>query len=303
MSVSHDTSRALAAYGELAQVACPLCRSYSDELYVWAESHYGPEKFRVTRCRTCSMIYTNPQPLTYTTEVAERGVLDRHFSEGKIARHRRMASLVLSVLARYGQGRRVLDFGCGEGAFVAQARSEGWDAMGTDLNRGLVTRANTFWRFDALYPGSLEEFLAVTREPFDAVVTSQVFEHLQDPIHMGRQLRRLLKPRGLLYIDVPNAYQLKEWVKPGTTLDPTAHWNHFTLPTLRRLMSEMGFHVEMASGAPSLVNVYHRLRLGRFANTLGRLSRQLLPSIGSGVSCLGRRTLDCLAIATTLAWA
>ena len=292
MSQSKDRGKPLAAYGELAEVACPLCRSGSYKEYVWAPSHYGPEKFRVTKCQSCSMIYTNPQPVTYTSEVAERGVLNRHFSPPKLERHRRMASLVLSVLARHVKGRRVLDFGCGEGAFVAQARAEGWDAVGTDLNHGLVVHANGYWKFDALRPGSLEEFLTTRPSPFDAVVTSQVFEHLQDPVTIGRQLRQLLKPGGLLYIDVPNANQLKEWFHPGVTLNPTAHWNHFTVSTLRRLMSEMGFVVVTASGAPSLVNVYHRVRLGRVANALGRMSRRLLPPIGSGVSCLGRRTDD-----------
>ena len=285
-----QAGEALAAYGELDEVACPLCRGGSYSVYVWAPSHYGPEKFRVTRCQNCSMIFTNPQPVTYTTEVAERGVLDRHFSPAEIARRRRMASLVLSVLAPHIKGRRVLDFGCGEGAFVAEARADGWDAVGTDLNRGLVMRANEFWKFDALQPGSLDEFLATRPALFDAVVTSQVFEHLQHPIDIGRQLRGLLKPDGLLYIDVPNANQLMEWRRLGVTLDPTAHWNHFTVPTLRRLMAEMGFTVVTASGAPSLVNVFHRLRLGRVANPLGRISRRLLPPIGSGVSCLGRRT-------------
>ena len=290
MHQSTQAGEALAAYGELDEVACPLCRSGSNPLYVWAPSHYGPEKFRVTRCQNCSMIFTNPQPVTYTTEVAQRGVLDRHFRQQKSHGAAAWRPWGLSVLAPHIKGRRVWDFGCGEGAFVAEARADGWDAVERpDLNRGLVTRANEFWKFDALQPGSLDEFLA-TRPALLTRSSRRRCSSTAASIDIGRQLRGLLKPDGPLYIDVPNANQLMEWRRLGVTLDPTAHWNHFTVPTLRRLMAEMGFTVVTASGAPSLVNVFHRLRLGRVANRLGRMSRRWLPPIGSGVSCLRRRT-------------
>jgi 2-polyprenyl-3-methyl-5-hydroxy-6-metoxy-1,4-benzoquinol methylase len=287
----------LAVNDGLVDVNCPLCGGADHALYTMAPSHYGPERFRVTRCRECRMIFTNPQPTTYIQEVADRGVLGRHFDEGKLASRRRVASFVLSVLAPLSPGRRILDFGCGEGAFVAQAVAEGWEASGVDLNAGLVEHARRHWGIETLVGGSLEEFLAANPQPYDAIVTSQVFEHLQEPRAMGAALVAMLKPGGVIYIDVPNANQLGEWVQRGKTLDPTAHWNHFTVKTLERLVRDLGCDVVHGTAAPSLVGVYRRVGFDqRTANALGRVSRRTLPGIGTGACVIGRRPTSSMAV-------
>jgi 2-polyprenyl-3-methyl-5-hydroxy-6-metoxy-1,4-benzoquinol methylase len=289
---TNEFNERLAVNDGLQDVQCPLCGGAEHTDYVWAPSHYGPERFRVTRCKRCRMIFTNPQPVTYSTEVAQRGVLGRHFRPATLARRLRIARLMLSVIAPLVPGRRVLDFGCGEGAFVSQALAEGWDALGVDLNAGLVEEANRHWKFEALSACSLDDFVARHPRPFDAIVTSQVFEHLQDPVGMGVALKGLLKPGGVLYIDVPNANQLQEWLSPGRTLDPTAHWNHFTVATLSDLVRRIGCEVVSASGAPSLVNVYHRARLGELSYPLARATRRVFPNVGTGACVIGRRPLD-----------
>lgn len=284
-----ENSPRLAVADGLVEVSCPLCHSSEHTEYVWAPSHYGPEKYRVTRCTACRMIYTNPQPVSYLQEVTNRGVLDRHFRPSKLTRLARVAMLVLSILAPQAAGRRVLDFGCGEGTFVATAADAGWEAVGTDLNAGLVEEANRHWGFDRLHAGSLEEFVATRPAPFDVIVSSQVFEHLQQPVETGRQLVELLRSGGLIYIDVPNANQLGEWLSKGKTLDPTAHWNHFTVDTLSDLVRRMDCDVVSATGAPSLVNVYHDVGAGSAALPLARMTRSVLPNVGSGACVIGRK--------------
>jgi 2-polyprenyl-3-methyl-5-hydroxy-6-metoxy-1,4-benzoquinol methylase len=234
------------------------------------------------------MIFTNPQPPNYVQQVAHRGVLARHLVPEFLERLRRTARFVLDLLQPLASGSRLLDFGCGEGVLVHEARRIGWNAIGLDLNQGLVHAANAHWGFAALLSGSLDEFLRSRPDPFDVIVTSQVFEHLQQPVEFGRQLVSLLKPSGLLYIDVPNVRQLGERLARGRTLDPTAHWNHFSLATLSTLVTRLGCNTVYASGAPSLIEYYHRARLGPLIYPLGRLSKRLLPGIGTGVCVVGR---------------
>jgi len=234
------------------------------------------------------MIFTNPQPTNYVQQVAHRGVLSRHLVPAFLERQRRTARLVLDLLQPLAPGSRLLDFGCGEGVLVHEARRLGWNAIGLDLNQGLVDAANAQWGFAALVPGSLDEFLRSRPDPFDVIVTSQVFEHLQQPVEVGRQLVSLLKPSGLLYIDVPNVQQLRERLARGRTLDPTAHWNHFSQATLSMLVARLGCTAIYSSGAPSLIEYYHRLGLGRLAYSLGRLSKRLLPGIGTGVCVISK---------------
>ena len=266
----------------------PNCDGTDLTLYLYAPSHYGPEKLKITRCRACGMTFTNPQSVSYETRVTERGVLDRHFDPSRLETAKLLASFHLSYLARLAPGRRILDFGCGEGAFVSQARQEGWSAVGVDLNAELVRSANEYWGFNALHHLSLDRLLT-TGWAFDAIYSNQVFEHLRRPVETGRALATLLAPGGVMFLDVPNAKQAAEVLNPGTTLDPTSHFNHFTVETLSQLVEKVGCLPLYQSGSPGLVTAWPRLGMGRWAISLARLTRRLLPDVGSGVCVIGRK--------------
>ena len=113
------------------------------------------------------------------------------------------------------------------------ALEAGWDAVGYDLNHGLVEAANRHWGFKACKAGRLEEIEEAFAGAFDAVLTNQVFEHFQRPLETGMKLVGLLKAGGVLYIEVPNVRRPREWFQRGATLDPTAHWCHFQTATMK----------------------------------------------------------------------
>ena len=271
------------------EVPCPLCGSDQRRLYVRAPSHYGPEKLRVTKCLDCGMIFTNPQLVRYEEKVERRGALDPHFNSERLRMARQKAQLRLSILSQHSVGRSVLDFGAGAGAFTRLAVDEGWDAVGLDLNRGLVEAANSHWGFDAIVAGHLDQFAASNKGSFDAVMANQVLEHIQKPVDLGRTLVSLLKPSGVIYIDVPHVHCPAEWFNRGKTLDPTAHCNHFSTRTLRQLVRDIGCRTVYSSAAPGLVGLYQRLGLGKFSLALGRLTKKVFLPLGSGVCVIGRK--------------
>jgi 2-polyprenyl-3-methyl-5-hydroxy-6-metoxy-1,4-benzoquinol methylase len=195
----------------------------------------------------------------------------------------------LSLVARYISGKKILDFGCGRGAFVATALKEGWDAKGYDLNVGIMEEANKFWKTDVFESGTFDSYAERYAGKFDAVVSLQVFEHLAHPQELGAQVLKLLKPGGVFLIDVPNVNQFGEFRSRGSTLDPTAHLCHFSIKTLSTLMEKLGCEVIYRSGAPSFFSIYNKLRLGSLAYGLGRLSKAILPSIGTGACVIGRK--------------
>ncbi len=235
------------------------------------------------------MIFTNPQAIRYEQRVQERGTLKVHFLERRLSRARVGVRFQLGLLARFARGRRLLDFGAGNGVAVDEGRKLGWDAHGVDLNRGLAAAANEYWGFDAIYGGSLSEYGATSPKPFDAIISNQVFEHLHHPLEVGRSAVSLLNSGGVLFIDVPYAKQPAELVSRGKTLDPTAHVNHFTVRTLQELMGRVGCGVVYCSAAPSLVQLYRRFGMRRLCYPLGRISKRLLPPIGTGVCVIGRK--------------
>lgn len=172
---------------------------------------------------------------------------------------------------------------------VQAAIQEGWSAIGFDLNRGLVEAANRHWSFDALKTGSLKKFYADHVNQFDAIISYQVFEHIQTPLEAGREMVRLLKPGGVLLIDVPNVYQPQEWFSRGKTLDPTSHWCHFSTRTLSDMMKRLGLETVYCSAAPAFCGIYQKLGFTKVCYSLGAITKSILPPIGSGVCVIGRK--------------
>jgi SAM-dependent methyltransferase len=68
--------------------------------------------------------------------------------------------------------------------------------------------------------------LPLADDSFDCVVCTGTFEHIRDPWKATRELMRILKPGGIIYIDVPFIQ--------GYHLDPVDYWR-FTIDGLRVL--------------------------------------------------------------------
>lgn len=111
------------------------------------------------------------------------------------------------------EGKDVADVGCGDGiidlGIVHAARPRrlvGFDILETDTRR-LRDLAAAFGVADAL-PAELEfRRCSATRLPaddasFDFVVSWSAFEHVLDPVGVLREVRRVLRPDGLLMIQL-----------------------------------------------------------------------------------------------------
>jgi SAM-dependent methyltransferase len=112
---------------------------------------------------------------------------------------------IYEFFARFVQGRRVLDLGSGTGYGAAHLRQAGAAAVvGIDRDRKSVAYAR------ARFPMPGLQFLVADAQAlppdlgaFDAVVSSNVFEHLDDPARALGQMRRLLQPGGPFILVVP----------------------------------------------------------------------------------------------------
>ncbi len=102
------------------------------------------------------------------------------------------------------KGKRVLDFGCGEGEqAIFMARSGAAFVVGVDINRGDIAKAS----IKARQLGISEEkiwFVATYQveqyEKFDIILSHNSFEHFEDPVYILKFLRSALNPKGRLYI-------------------------------------------------------------------------------------------------------
>lgn len=106
------------------------------------------------------------------------------------------------------QGASVLDAPCGEGALVAALLQKGYNACGADIDPAaapLLGRA--FRRADLTDP------LPWPADSFDAVLSIEGIEHLENRLAYLRELHRVLKPGGTLILTTPNIVSLRSRVR------------------------------------------------------------------------------------------
>jgi glycosyltransferase involved in cell wall biosynthesis/predicted SAM-dependent methyltransferase len=102
--------------------------------------------------------------------------------------------------------RRLLDVGCGQGAFASTLKRERAleHVAGIEIVQEAFERASQV--LDEAYNADIER-VALPFEPasFDCIVCADVIEHLVDPRTALEKLSTLLTPEGVIVISVPNA--------------------------------------------------------------------------------------------------
>lgn len=108
--------------------------------------------------------------------------------------------------ASIGRGKRVLDLGCRAGALTRHFL-DGNEVVGLDVDRAALAKAEALGIQPIL--ANVEEPLPFEDASFDAVVAGELLEHLQFPDALVAEIRRVLRPGGVIVGSVPNAYRLK----------------------------------------------------------------------------------------------
>ena len=139
-------------------------------------------------------------------------------------------------LAPFLKGKKVLDLGCFTGGRgIAWYERYGLDHItGIDVREEYIEAARQFAAVrgaSADYVLATGEHLPFADESFDAILSFDVLEHVQDIRVTMAECRRVLKPNGLLYVVFPSYFQPLEhhlnlatttpglqWIFPGKTL-------------------------------------------------------------------------------------
>jgi 2-polyprenyl-3-methyl-5-hydroxy-6-metoxy-1,4-benzoquinol methylase len=155
-----------------------------------------------------------------------------------------VADRMVDRLALPRPGARLLDVGCGSGAFLAQMGRMGWDVTGVDPDPGAVAAARR--RGLAVQSGTVYD-AAFPDEHFDAITMNHVIEHLHDIAGTLRECYRILRPGGVLCVVTPNldAQGHREFGRDWYGLDAPRHLVLFTATSLKLTLAQAGFTGEL----------------------------------------------------------
>lgn len=244
---------------EWAPQDCPICEMSASKFLGRRGGSAHRENLgvecRIWKCERCELIFPNPMPkpiggLEQLYAVDPEEYFRHHDSNAKYE----YASMLMQQLNSLSTGKgRLLDIGAGRGEVLRAAREAGWEALGIETSPTFAEHAARHSGAEVLQQ-PLEE-CQFEAESFTAVILGAVLEHLFNPDGAVKEIARILKPGGALFIDVPNEgglyftlgnlYQRLRWRDWVVNLAPTFEPYHvfgFTPKALRMLLAKHGLH-------------------------------------------------------------
>lgn len=243
MSVDPDSS-----------LPCPVCRHPRCRFWRRLEDRFFQvtrEAFLLYRCPGCGLRFQRasdvadripgfyPPGYWWDPEGDPRGV-EGFYREWVLRRDQ--LRFVLSV-APPGNGRRLLDIGCGSGTFLKLAREAGFRVKGLEASPEAGEAA------EKILPGRVvvgdERELIRRGATFHLLTLFHVLEHLPRPLEYLRRIRRLLAEDGGLVVQVPDSHSIQATLLGSRWygLDCPRHIHNFTARALIELLGRAGFRV------------------------------------------------------------
>jgi len=197
--------------------SCTICRTIDAKPYPQGSFHLNlAPPLGVMRCQRCGLSFLSPRPdaslrsALFAGEIPEvlkpYGAQVAHYSavtetRADVFRERLRVLSDLATRSIAGRRPKLLDVGASSGVLVQQARARGWDAEG--IEPSVEGRREARNRQIELLDSAAES-LPFSAATFDVVHAHHVFEHLADPLRAAGEARRVLRPGGLLFVEVPN---------------------------------------------------------------------------------------------------
>jgi SAM-dependent methyltransferase len=226
-------------------IGCALCGEQRMRVLFHAEARDRAWGYDVVACPACGLLYRHPGIRPERLGDLYASGYSRFLSGDYEAARMRRYELVMDSFAPLfadGAGRRLLDFGCGNGLFMRAAHDRGFDPYGVDLSPDAVAEARAHPGSRNAWCGAPDEIPEIAAGGFDVVTMWSVLAHLTDPVADVTMLGRLLAPGGVLLLFTVNANSLllkvhgSEW--NGFTRN---HLKFFSPASLPLLFERTGF--------------------------------------------------------------
>jgi SAM-dependent methyltransferase len=125
------------------------------------------------------------------------------------AGRRRKAKKMIAVIGHFCgiddfAGRTVLDLGSSTGFIASEFHRAGAFVVGVDIDVPGLTNAATTFPDEAGWACADGAFLPLADRSVDVVVFNHVYEHVLDPVAAVAEIRRVLRPDGVVFLGLSN---------------------------------------------------------------------------------------------------
>lgn len=208
--------------------------------------------FSLNQCRQCFLVVCLPIP----SRDQRLGIYadPEYFSGRRILTRDHIAALSEKGLAESARSlrqikrlspppARMLEVGCATGAVLKAAELLGYDVRGVDLSPYAAEIARRELGL-SVYNGELRG-APFRAQSFDIIACYHLVEHLSGPSEFLSRCRDLLRPGGILVVEVPDfgslfaRRQLTRWLH----FKPMEHIHHFDERSLSAILTKCGFEM------------------------------------------------------------
>lgn len=229
---------------------CLVCGSNHKKIIFWGNDalEHAEGQFPLVSCVDCGFIYLGERPssndianyypnhyLSFQKAIEDEPSLIKRL-ERKNEREKR-----IRFIKKFYQGPgRILDIGCATGVFLDGMRKVGWDVTGVETSSYAAEYARNTYKLN-VHKGVLIE-ANFTENSFDVVTLWDVLEHVSNPVEVLHEIRRILKPGGIIVIGVPNPNAWERWIygKSWPGWDIPRHFQLFDKQQLRVVLERCG---------------------------------------------------------------
>lgn len=284
-------------------VACNLCGARE------ASPYCRVGEFQIVRCDSCGLFYTNPRrPAEDVSDIYSEAyfvsqnpsVLGYDDYSTHAEGLKQVFSDHLAAIEKFVRPpASIIDIGCAFGYFLRVATSRGWEAEGVEVSpfASRTARNNAGVK---VYTGTLAH-AGVPTSSYDVATMWDMLEHSFDPTNELAETNRILKPRGYLFMTVPNSGSILARMMGGHWygFKKAAEHNYFfSKETLGRMLSKTGFKlIETRPGVWPCSMRFVVTKLEPYSKTARRVADRLVRWLGIENTIVKFRFIDMFVIA------
>lgn len=207
------------------------------------------EEFYLIKNKEFGFLETHPQPLNSLANYYESPNYFSHSNENK-SFFERLYHWIKTINIRYKfsivsdkkKKKKLLDYGCGTGDFLAYAQKKKWTVLGSEPNEKARKIAQKKVGLTKVSTDSLSDI----SEKFDVITMWHVLEHIPNLDETLIELKSKIHPTGKLIFALPNfeSFDAKFYKHFWAAYDVPRHLWHFSPKSFEALLKHHGMIIE-----------------------------------------------------------
>ena len=206
------------------------------------------ETFELVHDKDLDMLITHPQPSLDKLPSYYESVDYISHTDGNKSFFEKMYQFVKSIALKNklnlinseSQRGKILDIGAGVGDFLSVAKKDGWEIIGVEPSEKAKAIAKNK---GVAFVESLND---LENNSFDVITMWHVLEHVPDLENQIKELKRLIKPSGTIFIAVPNfnSFDAKYYGSFWAAYDVPIHLWHFSKTAIKKLFAKENLELQ-----------------------------------------------------------